>query len=503
MQASIFDQIEFTLLELWRFKKVALLLFVVISLVVIAIGWSWPKVYVSKSTIIVDEQNILTPLMEGTAIATSVHDHAKNAWQLLISQFAKDEVVEFLGDRLEGFSEKKIDEEWEEIKYRTTVSNVGKNLISISFKHKNPVEAQKFAAFFTDLFINESVKVKRRESESAYQFIADQANEYHEKLKSSEESLKEFRTENLSASPESAGTVGNRILELQRTIEETNLEIIEIEIQLKNIDDQLTGEAEVSAHLTEEGQLQKRISTMQTELDTLRMTYLDSYPDVIILKDQIQSLKRQMEQVRSQDKKEIVNAGNLNPLFQELRSQYSQHSTQLAALKTRLKATKRLLEEEKQRAIKINTADAVLAQLTRDYDVNKNLYQRLLRQRETARVSMNIDLANQGLTLKVREYPHVPVTPIGLRLMHFAIIGIFLGLMAPVGLVYLLVIADGKVRSKQQVQQNIGLPVLGEISIYVNEKSKRHFIHWAVLGVLTVSVVVSVYGYIAWLKIFS
>ncbi len=503
MQVSQLDQIKFSIIQLWRIKKISIVLFFLVSVLVLTIGWFMPRVYVSSSTIMVDEQNILTPLMEGTAIATGVKDHAKNAWQLLSGQYAKKRTMAFIEEEIEGLSEKEVDQIWERIQDKLDVHNVGKNLISIKYRNSEPAIAQKYAAFFTDLFIDESVKDKRRESESAYSFIASQAQEYHEKLKSSEDALKDFRSDNLGASPDSAGTVSARILELQRSTEETQLEIRELEIQLKNIDDQMSGEAQVSAHLTEEGQLQERISSLQGQLDTLRMTYLDSYPDIVIIKDQILSLKQQMEHVRKQDKKEIKATGTLNPLFQELRSQYSQYSTQLAALKTRLKATKNLLKDEKDRAVQINTVDAVLAQLTRDYDVNKNLYQTLLRQRENARVSMNIDIANQGLTLKVQEYPIIPVRPVGLRLMHFALVGLILGIGAPVALSYALVMFDGRARGVSEIQNIIQAPVLGEVTSFKDAAYKHELIKWFSIATTAFVAVLLIYGYVAWIRIIN
>jgi polysaccharide chain length determinant protein (PEP-CTERM system associated) len=503
MNISQMDQIKFSLIKLWRIRKLALMIFFVSSLTILAIGWFLPKVYISSSTILVDEQNILTPLMEGTAIATSVKDQAKNAWQLLTGQYAKDRVMAFISEDIEMLNKKQIEQKWIEIKGRTNVVNVGKNLISIKYKSSDPKEAQKYASFFTDLFIDESVKNKRRESESAFNFIASQAQAYHEKLRESEEGLKEFRSDNLGASPDSAGTVSSRILELQRSIEQTQLDITEIEIQLKNIEAQMSGEAQVSAQLTEEGQLQERISSLQGQMDTLRMTYLDSYPDIVIIKDQIKSLRDQMAHVREQDKKEISTTGKLNPLFQELRSQYSQLSTQLDALKTRLKATKNLLIDEKERARQINTVDAVLAQLTRDYDVNKDLYQTLLRQRETARVSMNIDIANQGLTLKVRESPIVPISAVGLRLMHFALVGIVLGICAPLGLAIMLTLFDGRARAISEIQNIIQAPVIGEITTYRDASYHKDLYGWFSIVFLVVSLVVSIYVYVAWIKIIN
>lgn len=503
MNISQVDQIKFALIELWRIRKIALIIFFVLSLSILAIGWFLPKVYISSSTILVDEQNILTPLMEGTAVATSVKDQAKNAWQLLTGQYAKQSVMAFIGKDIEGLSEKQIEKKWEIIKDKTNVVNVGKNLVSIQYKSSDPVEAQRFAAFFTDLFIDESVKSKRRESESAFNFIASQAQAYHEKLRESENGLKEFRSDNLGASPDSAGTVSSRILELQRSTEQTQLEITEIEIQLKNIKAQMSGEAQVSAQLTEEGQLQERISSLQGQMDTLRMTYLDSYPDIVIIKDQIESLREQMEHVQKHEKKEISTSGRLNPLFQELRSQYSQLSTQLAALKTRLKATKNLLLDEKERARQINTVDAVLAQLTRDYDVNKNLYQTLLRQRETARVSMNIDIANQGLTLKVREVPIVPVNPKGLRLMHFALVGVFISICAPLGLAFMLTLFDGRARATHQIQNIIQAPVIGEITTYRDSSYHKDIYGWFSIVFLVFGIVTSIYLYVAWIRIIN
>jgi len=503
MNTSNLDQIKFSLIVLWRIRKLALVIFFIISLAVLAIGLLLPKVYVSSSTILVDEQNILTPLMEGTAVATSVKDQAKNAWQLLTGQYAKARVMDYIATEIEGLNERQIEHKWSAIKDKTNISNVGKNLISIRYKSSDPVEAQKFSSFFTDLFIDESIKNKRRESESAYNFIASQAEVYHEKLKDSEGGLKEFRSENLGASPDSAGTVSSRILELQRSTEQTQLDITEIEIQLKNIEAQMSGEAQVSAQLTEEGQLQERISSLQGQMDTLRMTYRDNYPDIVIIKDQIESLREQMEHVQKQDKKEISTSGRLNPLFQELRSQYSQLSTQLDALKTRLKATKNLLLDEKDRARQINTVDAVLAQLTRDYDVNKNLYQTLLRQRETARVSMNIDIANQGLTLKVTEQPIVPISPVGLRLFHFALVGIFLAIAAPIGLAVMLMLFDGRPRSINDIQNAIQGPVIGQITTYREESYKKNIYKWFTTVFLVFSLVVSVYVYVAWVRILN
>lgn len=501
MQETQVDLIKSTLNEVWRNRNFALVIFLSVSIGSLVAGWHWPRVYSSSSTVFVDEQNILQPLMEGTAVATDVKNLAKNAKQLLSGQNTKDKLLEHMSEDVTGFSLKEKDQFWESTFYKTKIMSVGKGLVKIEYKSDDPVKSQRVAAFFTDLFISESTLNKRLESQSAYDFIASQASSYHEKLRGSEEALKNFRSEHLSASPNSLNTVVARILELQRSIEETELEISEINIQLKNIESQLSGEAEVSAYLTEEGQLQNRIASIENQLDILRMTYLDSYPDVIILNDQIAALRIKMENVRNNDGNKIKQVGSLNPLFQDLRSQSSQSETQLAALKTRLKATRNLLDDEKVRARSINTADAELAQLTRDYEVNRDIYQKLLRQRENARVSMNIDVANQGLTLKVQEMAVVPIRSVGLRLMHIAIAGFLMAMIIPFGIAYILSMLDGKIRSNTALQQMVKVPVLGAVPVYANNSDKVKNSSWLALASLCLLCVLVSYAYVAWLRL--
>ena len=502
MSTTPIELITNTLKDAWRIKNIGLFLFLTISISVLAISWHWPKVYVSSAIIEVDDQNILTPLLEGSAIATAITDYARNAEQLMSSKLAMTKIMEVLKEKTHTLTDRQKENLWEDIKDMSNVDNIGGNLLKISYRSKDPEKAQLLASNLVDIFISESIEEKRRESEGAYQFIADQAGTYHKKLLDSENALKEFRSNNLGADPASSAVVNDRILELQRSIEQSNLAMNEAKIRMENIDAQLSGEAEVSAHLTREGQIQERISVLQTNLDTLRMTYLDNYPDIIIIKDQINSLKTTMENVKNEESLEFsqTQSGALNPLFQELRAKRSQFRTELAALKTRINETHQLLEEEKSRARQINNAVAVHAQLTRDYVGNKTLYEKLLKQRESARVSMNIDIANQGMTLKVKEPAVVPLRPIGMQFIHFAVIGVIAALGAPFGLAFLLGAVSNTYKNVSALREIKGLPVIGQISVYRNNRSNVLDISWVVMAALCVGAVMSLYGYVGWLK---
>ncbi|NRB42415.1 MAG: hypothetical protein HRU20_28760 [Pseudomonadales bacterium] len=503
IQLSQVDLIRIAMQEMWRQRNVTLLLFVFIALLSLAIGWFWPKEYMASATILVDDQNILEPLMEGTAVATSVADQAKNAKLLLSGREAKEKIFVLLADDLEALSREDKERFWDKFIAKTSIESVGNNLIRIKFKSNDALNSKQVVDFYTDYFINVSKNNKREESESAYVFISNQAGIYHKKLLKSEEAIKEFRTKNLGAIPNTMATVNSRILELERFIDETELQVTETKIQIKNTEAQLSGEARVSAHLNAEGHLEERVRTMQEQLDALRMTYKDSYPDIVILKDQIASLQEQILNVDKTRAGHIGKLGHSNPLFQELRQQYSQFSITLAALKSRLKAQRNLLEEEKVRAIKINNAEALLSQLVRDFDANDKIYQRLLDQRENARISMHIDIENQGLTLRIQEAAAIPLIPVGVRLMHIAVLGIMMAVAIPFGLSYTRIQFDEKIRSPLLLQHSTGIPVLGSIPEYKNKQSAIKQAGWLTYAVMTVFAVLSAYGYVGWLRLMA
>jgi polysaccharide chain length determinant protein (PEP-CTERM system associated) len=502
MAVNPLDIITTTLKDTWQRKAFASLMFVGISMAVLFVSLNWPKMYVSSAVIEVDEQNILTPLLEGSAVATSIKNYARNAGQVIFNKYSMGQIFELLDAEVNQLSDKKKALYWQDIEDNTDIQNIGANLITISYRSADPERARLLAESLTQLFITESVNEKKRESEGAFSFIAAQADDYHKKLLHSENALKEFRSDNLGADPASSSVVNDRILELQRSIEQSGLAINEAKIRMENIDAQLSGEAEVSAHLTREGQLQTRITDLQTQMDVLRMSYLDTYPDIVIIKDQITSLRTSMANIGKTDdyKVSYMQESNLNPLFQQLRAKRSQFKTELAALKTRSKETRQLLSDEKDRARQINNAVAVYAQLTRDYEGNQALYRKLLKQRESARVSMNIDIANQGLTLQIKEHAAVPISPVGLRFIHFAIVGLFGALLAPFGLSFLLASIDGRLKSVVALKEIQGLPVLGEIKVYRNKAMDIHDISWCVGLSLIFTLIVSAYAYVGWLK---
>jgi hypothetical protein len=164
----------------------------------------------------------------------------------------------------------------------------------------------------------------------------------------------------------------------------------------------------------------------------------------------------------------------INVVAQQLRQDLYNTKTLIATLNARLADTKNSLKVQNDRASRIPEIAATLADLNRDLGVNQTLYNDLLGRREYARVSMNVDKENQGLTLRVREPANYPTRTSGPRLIHFVITGLFLSVGVPLTAILARQHLDQKIRIGQKLESvDRALPVFVEIPHLATPKEAR------------------------------
>lgn len=496
--------------EAYSRRNVIFVLFAVISLTFLTVGVSWPKKYSSFAIIHVDERNILQSLMQGTAATTLAVDHAANAREIIFGEKIMANVLVDAGWIKQEQTKLSVEKIKQLIKKNTSINIVGESLLKIEYQDSEPMRTYTTAKRMAELFIGEGEKAKSRESKSAYDFIDQQVNEYLVKLTEVEEQLRRFHSDNPDARPGLEEEVSTRITTLQSKIEQTRLELREAVIRRKSLKEQLSGETATTVSQTREGKYRQKVAELQEELEVLKLDYHETYPDVIRLQQQIRDLNESLENEitnRKNTKEQIATSGEVyvgevrnNPVYQQLRAGITETDTQIATLKTRISEMNKMLENEYARARKIFGGEATLAQLSRNYQVNQEIYQDLLRRRENARVSKSLDQEQKGLTFSIQEPAKIPIIPKGMRFIHFIMIGIILGIAIPIGLVYMLLNFDPRVRFSNIITNQLDVPVIAEIprmtsfSDDYNEKVNLSMIGFGVFLVFVV------YAVVGWLK---
>lgn len=451
-------------------RKVLVAAFLVINLVILATGLTWPKDFTSTTTILVEDKKIIQPLMQGAAVATEVADRSRLAREIIFGRKIMNQVLAHAGWIEGNPSPEEQEKIIEKLVMRTSITGLGKDLIKIEYKDTDPQRAFETTKKYADLFISESLGTKIDESRAAFEFIDKQTQEYHSKLVKAEEQLKEFRSANLDARPGTDADISTRLNQLQTKIEQSSQDLKEAEVKKISLEKQLSGEAEVATALSREGQFRTRIAELQSRLETLRLSYHDNYPDIIQIKHQIEDLnqavieERQRRESAKASGKVIIDEGVINnPMYQQLKQELSQTRVNIEMLSARINEAKRQLQQELERGRRVHGGEATLAELTRDYQVNRDIYQDLLKRRENARVSMNLDKEQQGLTIKIQEPATLPLSPSGLRFLHFVIGGLLLAVLLPMGLLYAKLQVDPRVRLSSLILDRHKVPVLAVV----------------------------------------
>lgn len=464
---------ETMLKEARRRRVVLAALFAAIALLALVIGVFWPKKFVAETTILVQENNIIKPLTEGIAATTQVSDRADIAREVIFSQDSLDQLLADGGWDVSKLSPIKRDELIDRLKGHTNIET-SKNglLLRISYNDSDPKRVYDLTRDMARLFINKSLASKEAESTSAYDFMNSQVEEYHKKLVAASDALQSYIAGHPDASPGAIADTSARISALRNQIENSKVQAAQFSSQAAAMGGSLSGQSQISTVQTREDVYRAQIAQLQSHLGQLLLTYTDNYPDVVRTRHQIDDLKQQLATAQTQKQAAaaigtaIDNPVTFNPVYSNLQTQLAQIRGNLAAAHATEATSQQQLAVELARSQKIAQSSNEVAKLTNNFNTVNTTYQDLLRRREQARISMDLDRDKQGLTFKIQDPARMPLMPVGLRLMHFAAVGMLLGVCVPLGLLFLIARFDPRTRSADTLARATGLPVFASVPYY-------------------------------------
>lgn len=505
--SPITEILPIALEESKRRTLVLVTIFAVIALLALAVGLLLPQKFTSRTTIFVENSNIIGPLMEGRAVPTSVSNRAAITREVAFSSRVMQEILKaggWMDDQPNAVQQARL---IEDITSRTQITIPRESLIQITFSDSDPRRAYRVTKRFADMVISESLATKERESQEAFRFIDSQVRQYHTKLTDAENKLEAYRKANPDARAGVETDVNARIGELRRQVETSRMELGDQLSQEQALQAQLTDENQVVRVQTRTGQLLARLAELEAERERLLMSFTELHPDVVRTQHQIADLQDDLRredtlaQSRTPSGGSLGNDASLNPLYGQLRSRLAEIRSSAAATRARIAAGESLLAQELARSRGIASSESQVAELTRDYEVNRDLYQDLLRRRENARVSMNLDAEARGLSFRIEEPASVPVQASGLRLLHVAGGGLGLAVLAPIALLGAFVKLDPRVRSPKAFDGKPNLPLLTVVPAYVTRRDRQRLAARWMLSAGIVGGVFAIYGTLYLLKL--
>ena len=469
-------QLEALLKGIWKYRWAAM--GVVWS--VILSGWivvfNLPNNFQSSARVFVDTQSILKPLLAGMTTVPNVDQQVSIMSRTLLSRPNIERVIRMVDLDLKTNSvkdhEKLVDELISQIKISGTSQN---DIYTISYNGDKPKLVKDVVQSLLTIFVEGSFGDKKQDSAKAVKFIDEQIRSYEDKLAAAENALKEFKLKNIGLLPRQGSDYGSKLLETTDSLNQARLELREAEQARDAIKKQIYGEDKGTgsvASVATNPEMDARIQTLNKNLDTLRMQYTEEHPDIVATKRliaQLEARNREEAKLRKMGADPGINA---SPMLQQLKVSLAEAEAKVASMRARVEEYALRASRLKEMSIAAPEVETQLAQLNRDYLINKENYEKLVASRESAKLSGELSATTEMMTFKVIDPPTVPSRPTGPNRPRLISLVFAAGIAAGIGLAFLLSRIRPTFHSPGNLGEMTNLPVLGSVSMNWTEQER-------------------------------
>ncbi len=447
---------------------------VAIAWLVALAGWAvvlrMPNQYEASARVYVDTQSILKPLLSGMTALPNLNQQVVFMRRTLLSRPNVEQVLRMVDLDVRAQNPEELEAMVEDMMDRITIAGTERDdIYTISYTAPDPKLGKAVVQAFLTIFVEGSFGGKKQDSEKAVQFIDDQIRSYEEKLVSAENTLKEFKIRNVGMLPGDGAGFGAKLGSAADALSQARLELAEAEQARNAIRRKITGEGAprdgAIDPATVDPELDERIAMVNKNLDALRLQYTEQHPDIVANKRLLeQLLARQKEQAKSGPRSTDPGA-SYSPMLQQLNVALSEAEARVASLRARVAEYSNRLNLLREQSAQVPEIEAQLAQLNRDYEVNRANYEKLLERRESAKLSGDLSSATDMLTFRVIDPPTAPAEPSGPHRLQLFTAVFFAALGAGLAGAFLLSQLRPTFLSQSTLREVTGVPILGSISM--------------------------------------
>lgn len=477
-------QVLIYLRAMWRHRWAAMAVAWLAAIIGTAVVFKMPDKYEASARIYVDTQTILQPLLSGLAVRPNVEQSIAMLSRTLISRPNVEKLVRMadldLSINSKAEQDGLIDSLMQTLEIQGTTRD---NLYTLAYRDSDPARAEKVVQSLVSIFVESSMGDKRKDTESAKQFIDEQIKEYEKKLTEAEDRLKAFKLRNLDYqggdNVDSLGQMG----ELTALLNQSRLALREAEYSRDALRRQIVGEEPVllpdygaeDSHLPE---IDGRIDSMKRNLDALLQRYTEDHPDVLgtrrVIKDLEEQKRNELEARKKLTAGQPARSINSNPVYQQLRVSLAEAEANVASLQARVGEYSSRLARVQSTMRNQPEVEAEFTQLNRDYDIIKSSYNALVARRESANLSGDLEARGSGANFRLIDPPRVSPKPVAPNRMLLLLASLVASLVAGVAAAFVISQLRPVVFTGRNLRELTGLPLLGTVTRIKSAAELKH-----------------------------
>jgi len=485
--------------------------------IAVVVAFMWPDTYVSDATI-----RIVPPQVPERLIPTNVNMQVGQRVASFYQDVTSRDNLQNLINTMALYPRKKGREPLEDImeEMRRAIDmapltglrepvdgRATTTAFRVSFSYENKYKAQEVVRQIVTSLVNRTTQTRSTQSTQTSDFLIDKLGAAQKDLNEIEDRVERYKKAfsgklptQLDSNLAQLRTLETQLAAATSAISRTQTDKLLIENQISVLKDRLQTIANTPASPLETAAKNARISQLEGDilasearLSILRRQLKDTHPGVQSEVARLEGLQQSKQRMLDEDDKKAAAAPQKKAPVAQTREQSDlegeiQRYQALAEAKN--KEIEQLAQEQsritrqqdayKDRIEAIPGSEREYMQLTRDYDLKKQLYDELSVKSSASSMATELENKAQGELLEVLEQASLPQTPTDPKRWVWISVGSLLGLVAGLCLAGIREMKDTSLKNLKDVKAYTGLPVLGSVPLVQSdfEVQRRRRMAW-------------------------
>ena len=336
------------------------------------------------------------------------------------------------------------------------------DIISINFEAKSPQLAQQVLQTFIDVYMEEHVAVHK--TSGSYEFFTQQADNTRQQLTELEQKILKLRQgTSMSSIDEEIKVALSRVGFLEQDIDRVESSLAASKAKAESLEENLEKLPRNVVTATTVGFPNAAADKMREKLYDLELKEQDTLSKYPESSRQVQEIRRQVSEARALLDKETPireqTTTALSNAWRDTETALLAEKAKLSSLQAESEQLRNKLAQAKEQAKNLSDTAAEMDRLKREMKILEANYVKYADNLEQARIDqalMDRKISNIGIV----QPPTLPFEAIRPNKPLMLILGLLAGLFGAIVLAFLCEYLDHTIKTPQEAQDRLGLPVL-------------------------------------------
>jgi uncharacterized protein involved in exopolysaccharide biosynthesis len=495
--------------------------FVALFSLTILLAFGLPAVYESTGTILIEQQNIPSDLVQSTITSYAderiqVISQRVMSTDNLVGLINKYNLYSFGSDdepvlkKAKRLEESIVIEPISADVYNPSSGRPGRATIAftVTVRHDDQKIVHQLATELTELFLEENKRSREEQTLETVSFLQSQSAAYQSEIDRIEAEIATFKSDYQGMLPENVSFNMQALEREERKLDDVRSEIRTQQERIRYLQDErrmllaeaggavdrmaelqeeyarvsakyapnhpdvlrIRREIEILRHTggeSDNNESAQAIAQVRQELAAARERYSDDHPDVRSLQRTLTALE---EQASGEDGGAVLVS---SPAVRQIDSELRERRALLSALEKTQSELNREISEMEADLEGVPEIERQYRMLTRRYEDAVDRHDQIQAKLATARMSSRLEVEQLGEKFTPIDPPRLPSEPASPNRLGILALGVVLGGALAIGALALAEVSDTSVRSARDVRDTLGVPPLASIPVVETPLERR------------------------------